>query len=100
MMPGGYWSLAFAIGLPAAFLTGRIEQGEPLQVEALAIGFLTAGLAVWFGVSFLMAGMVVGALIVNVARHHTRVFHEIEHVQWPFMIVFSSSWVVHLSWRH
>ncbi|MEO9824619.1 MAG: cation:proton antiporter [Paracoccaceae bacterium] len=85
---GGAIVLGLVIGLPAAFLTGRIEQGEPLQVEALAIGFLTAGLAVWFGVSFLMAGMVVGALIVNLARHHTRAFHEIEHIQWPFMIVF------------
>ncbi|WP_299031334.1 cation:proton antiporter [uncultured Sulfitobacter sp.] len=85
---GGAIVLGLVIGLPAAFLTGRIEQGEPLQVEALAIGFLTAGLAVWLGVSFLMAGMVVGALIVNLARHHTRAFHEIEHVQWPFMIVF------------
>ncbi len=58
------------------------------EVEALAIGFLTAGFAVWFGVSFLLAGMVVGALVVNFASHHTRAFHEIEHVQWPFMIVF------------
>jgi Kef-type K+ transport system membrane component KefB len=85
---GGAVVLGVTIGLPAAFLTGRIEEGEPLQVEALAIGFLTAGLAVWFGVSFLLAGMVVGALIVNLAAHHTRAFHEIEHVQWPFMIVF------------
>jgi Kef-type K+ transport system membrane component KefB len=85
---GGALVLGIFIGLPAAFLTGRIAEGEPLQVEALAIGFLTAGLAVWFGLSFLLAGMVVGALIVNLASHHTRAFHEIEHVQWPFMIVF------------
>jgi len=85
---GGALGLGVLIGLPAAVLTGRIKEGEPLQVEALAIGFLTAGLAVWLGVSFLLAGMVVGALIVNLAAHHTRAFHEIEHVQWPFMIVF------------
>lgn len=85
---GGAVALGAFIGLPAAYLTGRIEEGEPLQVEALAIGFLTAGLSVWFDVSFLLAGMVVGALIVNLAVHHTRAFHEIEHVQWPFMIVF------------
>jgi len=84
----GALGLGLIIGLPAAFLTGRIEQGEPLQIEALAIGFLTAGLAVWLHVSFLLAGMMAGALIVNLARHHSRAFHEIEHVQWPFMIVF------------
>lgn len=80
--------LGVAIGLPAAFLTGRIDQGEPLQVEALAIAFLTAGLALWLKVSFLIAGMVAGALIVNLARHHNRAFHEIEHIHWPFVIVF------------
>jgi Kef-type K+ transport system membrane component KefB len=85
---GGALVLGVLIGLPAAQLTGRIAEGEPLQIEALAVGFLTAGLAVWFGVSFLLTGMVVGALIVNLAAHHTRAFHEIEHVQWPFMIVF------------
>lgn len=35
-----------------------------------------------------MTGMVAGALIVNFASHHTRAFHEIEHIQWPLMIVF------------
>ena len=32
--------------------------------------------------------MVSGAVIVNMAHHHTRAFHEIEHIQWPFMLVF------------
>ncbi|MEW9920943.1 cation:proton antiporter [Marimonas sp. MJW-29] len=85
---GGALLLGLAIGLPAAFLTGRIEEGEPLEVEALAIAFLTAGLALWLHVSFLIAGMCVGALIANFARHHNRAFHEIEHIQWPFMILF------------
>jgi NhaP-type Na+/H+ or K+/H+ antiporter len=43
---GGALFLGLMIGLPAAFLTSRIEQGEPLQIEELAVGFLTAGLAV------------------------------------------------------
>ncbi|NEK23619.1 cation:proton antiporter [Sulfitobacter sp. JBTF-M27] len=85
---GGAIFLGLVIGLPAAFLTGRIDDGEPLEVEALGIAFLTAGLALWMEVSFLIAGMVVGALIANVASHHNRAFHEIEHIQWPFMILF------------
>lgn len=32
--------------------------------------------------------MISGMLIVNLATHHTRAFHEIEHIQWPFMLVF------------
>lgn len=85
---GGAAILGIAIGLPAAFLTGRIEDGEPLMIEALSIAFLTAGLATYFAVSFLMSGMMAGAIVANLAPHHRRAFHEIEHIQWPFMIVF------------
>ena len=85
---GGALALGLAVGIPGALLTGRLQPGEPLQAEALGIVFVTAGLALWMEVSFLIAAMVAGALIANFARHHTRAFHEIEHFQWPFMILF------------
>lgn len=85
---GGALGLGVAVGLPAAYLTGRLEKGEQLQSEALGIVFLTAGVAIWAGVSFLLAGMAAGAIVANLARHHDRAFHEIEHIQWPFMILF------------
>jgi Kef-type K+ transport system membrane component KefB len=85
---GGAIVLGGLIGLPATYLSGRIKAGEPLQIEALAISFLTAGLAVTLDVSFLISGIVVGALIASLAQHHRRAFHEIEHIKLPFMIVF------------
>ncbi|WP_411892567.1 cation:proton antiporter [Yoonia sp. SDW83-1] len=85
---GGSVLLGILIGVPAALLTGRLSGGEPLQIEALALTFLTAGLAIMFELSYLISGMTVGAIIVNRARHHTKAFHEIEHIQWPFMILF------------
>ncbi len=84
----GALGLGVVIGFPGAYLTGRIGGGEPLQIEALALVFVTAGLALWAEVSFLIAGMTAGAIIVNVATHHDRAFHEIEHIQWPFMVLF------------
>nr|WP_272874379.1 cation:proton antiporter [Pseudaestuariivita rosea] len=69
-------------------MTGRIKPGEPMQAEAMGLVFLSAGLALWLEVSFLVAGMTAGAVIANFARHHDRAFHEIEHIQWPFMILF------------
>lgn len=90
----GLWQLAgaflvgAAIGLPAAFLTGRIQPGEPMQTEALGLVLLCAGLSIWLGVSFLLAGMVAGAIVTNLAKHHNRPFHEIEHIEWPFMVLF------------
>ncbi len=50
--------------------------------------FLCAGLAIWMGVSYLLAGMVCGMMVANFARHHDRPFHEIEHIEWPFMVLF------------
>ncbi len=80
--------LGTAVGLPGAALTGRLSQGEPLRIEALGLVFVTAGLSIWLELSYLIAGMTAGAVIVNLARHHTRAFHEIESIQWPFMIIF------------
>lgn len=85
---GGALLVGFATGLPAAYLTGRLARGEPMQSEALGTVFLTAGLASWLGVSVLLAGITAGAVVANFARHHERPFHEIENVEWPFMLVF------------
>jgi Kef-type K+ transport system membrane component KefB len=80
--------LGIAVGLPAGYLSGRLQPGDPTLAEALGIVFLTAGLALWLGLSFLLAGIACGATVVNSGRHHSRPFHEIEHIEWPFMIFF------------
>ena len=85
---GGAVAVGALVGIPASYLTGRLRPGEPLQTEAIGVVFLTAGLAMWLDVSFLISGMVAGTLIANFARHHERAFHEIEHIQWPFMTLF------------
>ncbi|MXQ09239.1 cation:proton antiporter [Alphaproteobacteria bacterium GH1-50] len=85
---GGAVLLGAVVGLPSAFLSGRLKPGEPLQTEAFGIVFLTAGIALWFDISFLIAGMTAGALIANLARHHDYAFSEIERIEVPFMILF------------
>jgi Kef-type K+ transport system membrane component KefB len=99
---GGAFLVGAAVGLPAAFLTGRLQEGEPIQAEALGIVFVCAGLAIWLGVSFLLAGIVAGIIVVNLAQHHNRAFHEIEHVEWPFMVLFFivSGAMLHLDGLH
>ena len=85
---GGALVLGFAVGLPSAFLTGRLQPGEPTQAEALGVVLLAGGLAVWLEVSYLLTALTVGATIVNLASHHEHPFHEIEYIEWPFMILF------------
>jgi Kef-type K+ transport system membrane component KefB len=80
--------LGGCIGLPAAYLTGRIKPGQPILTEALGIVFLCGGLANWLGVSYLIASIVMGAVISNLAKHHEYPFHAIEGIEWPFLIIF------------
>ncbi len=84
----GAMAIGTLIGLPAAYLTGRIKPGQPMLSEALALVFICGGLALWLEVSFLIATMTLGALIANLAKHHEYAFHEIENVEWPFLVLF------------
>lgn len=85
---GGALILGLLLGFPAAYLTGRIRTGQPMLMEALGLVFLCGGIALWLEVSFLIASIVMGAVVTNVARHHEYPFHEIENVEWPFMTIF------------
>ena len=85
---GGAVLLGTILGIPMAYLTGRIRPGEAAQAEALGVVLLCAGLAAWLEVSYLLAAMVLGAVVANFAKHCDRSFHAIEEVEWPFLILF------------
>ena len=85
---GGAIFLGVLIGLPAAYITGRIKSGQPILTEALGLVFLCGGLAIWLEVSFLISSMVMGAVVANLAKHHEYPFHAIEGIEWPFMVIF------------
>jgi len=85
---GGAIALGIGLGSLAAFLSGRIEKGQPTLIEALGIVFICGGLALWLDVSFLIAAMTLGAVVANLAKHHERAFHEIEGIEGPFLILF------------
>ena len=85
---GGAIVLGAVVGLPAAYLTGRLAPGQPMLMEALGLVFICGAAALALQVSFLIAVMVMGAVIANLAKHHEYPFHEIENIEWPFMVVF------------
>lgn len=85
---GGALLVGLLLGLPMAYLTGRIRPGEPTQAEALGMVLLCAGLAVWAEVSYILSAMAMGAVVANLAKHHNRPFHTIEGIEWPFLILF------------
>ena len=85
---GGAVLIGALLGMPLAYLTGRIEDGEPTQAEALGIVFLSGGISVWLNVSYILTAMVLGATVANLASHRERCFNAIEGIEWPFMILF------------
>ncbi|MCX4025287.1 cation:proton antiporter [Endozoicomonas sp. SM1973] len=85
---GGAFVIGALLGIPMAFLTGRIKSGEPTLIEALGMVFLCGGIAQWLNVSYLLTAIVMGVTVANLAYHHTRPFHAIEEIEWPFMVLF------------
>lgn len=85
---GGAVLLGLVVGAPVTFLTGRLKPGKPSMTEALGAVFLCGGLALWFDVSYLIAAMVLGATVANLARHHEYPFHAIEGIEDQFMMLF------------
>ena len=85
---GGAILLGALIGLPAAYLTGRIKPGQPILTEALGLVFICGGLAIWLDVSFLIASIVLGAVVANLAKHHEYPFHSIEGIESTFLVIF------------
>lgn len=80
--------LGLVLGIPMAYITGRLKPGEPTQAEALGILLLCGGLAEWLHGSFVLAGICLGATVANFATHHRRPFSAIEGIEWPLMIIF------------
>ncbi|MEN8237017.1 MAG: cation:proton antiporter [Pseudomonadota bacterium] len=85
---GGALLIGIGLGIPMAFLTGRVKPGEPTLIEALGLVFLCSGVAIWIQASFILACIIMGGVIVNLAKHHNRPFHAIEEISWPFMVLF------------
>lgn len=85
---GGSLLLGGALGVPMAYLTGRIRPGEPTLAEAMGFVLLCGGLANWLDLSPVLSAMVMGGVVASLAKHHERPFHAIEDIEWPFLILF------------
>ncbi|MDY7107919.1 MAG: cation:proton antiporter [Planctomycetota bacterium] len=92
-LPLGLWEvfgailLGIAMGLPMAWLSRNIRGGQLTLLEASGIVFLQTGIATMIGVSYLLAAIVLGAVVVNLSKRE-QTFKEIEHVREPLLAVF------------
>lgn len=84
----GSLALGAVMGLPMAWLTGRLTPGEPMLLESIGFVLLAAGLAHLLGLSYLLTCISLGVVVANVARHHVRPFRSIEGIAFPFLALF------------
>jgi Kef-type K+ transport system membrane component KefB len=76
------------LGLPMAWLTGRLLPGEPMLLESIGFVLLAAGIAHLLELSYLLTCISLGVVVANVARHHVRPFRSIEGIAFPFLALF------------
>lgn len=80
--------LGAVLGLPMAWVTGRVTEGELTLIETLGFVFVCGGLAAALDLSYILACMSMGCVVTNTAHHHKRPFHAIKNVRQPFLVVF------------
>ena len=85
---GGAVLLGSTLGVPLALIMGRVNAGKSIQAEALGIVLLCAGLATWLEVSYILAAIVMGAVISSMIQHRCALFHVVDQIEWPFLILF------------
>jgi Kef-type K+ transport system membrane component KefB len=90
----GLWEVFGAVmlggllSLPMVWTLTRIREGQPTLIEAAGFVFLCAGLASLLQVSYLIATIVLGAVVANRAGDDMQSFHAIERVREPFLAIF------------
>jgi Kef-type K+ transport system membrane component KefB len=85
---GGSLALGAVLGVPMAYLSGRVRPGEPTLAEAFGFVMLCGGIAAWLDLSPILSAMVMGGIVATLATHHERPFQAIEGVDWPILILF------------
>lgn len=99
---GGLWStlthgaheilggivVGILLGVPTAYLSGRIRRGEPTMLEATGSVLLCGGISLYFQFSYILAAITMGVVVAALAKHHSRPFHVIKGAESTFLILF------------
>ncbi|MCP5018853.1 MAG: cation:proton antiporter [Ketobacter sp.] len=85
---GGALLLGGIVGGLLAFLLNKRDPEQSVIVESLGFIFLCGGLSIHLEVSFLLAAMTMGLVVVNTADATADHLHEIEDIEQPFLLLF------------
>jgi len=85
---GGSFLLGGIIGLIFSFLSRFLKNQTELLIYTLGVILLTAGLALKFHMSVLLACMFLSAVIVNTNKESFKFFEILNTVDWPIYLLF------------
>lgn len=85
---GGALLVGILVGIPAALVVPRVRTGEPMQLAVLGMVLACGGLALWLEASYLLAAIVLGAVLMNAPGGDRRPFETVESIDWPFWVLF------------
>ncbi len=81
-------SLGLAVGVGLHFLARKMRERNELLIVTLGAAMITTGLAVMLHLSFLLANMAAGFILINMARRNSRLFTSINMVEVPIYVTF------------
>lgn len=80
--------LGLVMGILVNILARKTRNNKTLLTMTLGVVFLTSGIAYRFGLSAILANMMVGAVIVNICPRRRRIFNVMEGIDIPIFVVF------------
>ena len=85
---GGAVVLGTILGWVASFIPKYIKRTSAIFTATLGLILLCGGIAIWLHLSFLIASMMLGAIVANLLKEHQHYFGTLENIQWPFLVIF------------
>ncbi|MCK4326763.1 cation:proton antiporter [bacterium] len=81
-------SLGLVMGVGLHFLARRMRERNEFLIVTLGAAMITTGLAMMLHLSFLLANMAAGFILINMARRNYRLFTSINMVEVPIYVTF------------
>ncbi len=85
---GGSFILGGGMGVIFSLLSKHIKNNRDSLIYTLGLIMLTAGIALHFHLSVLLACMLLSATIVNLKKENFRFFEVLQTVDWPIYLLF------------
>lgn len=85
---GGAVILGAILGYFASLIPKFIHRASAIYTASFGLILICGGFAIWWHLSYLIASMMMGAVVTNIFKEHQQYFQTLENIQWPFLVIF------------